>query len=206
MRMMRVPAAWFEWFTVPRSLVIIGIVVGGFAVLVWSAFRRGDQVGGTMLVQLAPLVAFVIAMPLIALVCRYFGWIQERTLAPWQGNYYAFDDHQIRVLEARGGLWFPYTDVCAALGLKPKAHLLRSLRAAEHLRDDALGETLSVAGLTALFGRSSDRTTLRFLNWAERDVCRPWRNKRDHVIVDEASRRSKPQSFASAAPLERPHS
>jgi hypothetical protein len=204
MRMMRVPAAWFEWFTVRRSLAVIGITVGGYSALLLSAFRHGDLVGGTMLAQLAPLVAFVIAMPLIALVGRYFGWIQERTLAPWQGNYYAFDDHQIRVLEARGGLWFPYADVCAALRLKPKAHLLRSLRAAEHLRDDTLGETLSVAGLTTLFGRSSDRATLRFLGWAERDVCRPWRNKRDHAVVDEASRRSQPQSFASAAQVERP--
>jgi hypothetical protein len=206
MRMMRVPAAWFEWFTVPRSLAVIGITAGGYCVLLLSAFRHGDLVGGTMLAQLAPLVAFVIALPLIALVGRYFGWIQERTLAPWQGNYYAFDDHQIRVLEARGALWFPYADVCGALGLKPKAHLLRSLRAAEHLRDDSLGETLSVAGLTTLFGRSSDRTTLRFLNWAERDVCRPWRNKRDHVIVDQASRSSKPTSVAGVTPVATPRS
>jgi hypothetical protein len=184
--MIRVPLAWLNWFTLRRSIAWIAIIGGGYALMVWRAYSRGGDPTGsvTMLSLFAPVVAFVLAPAIIGLFVGYVGWTRERTWEPWQGRYYAFDDHQIRIVEARGGLWFSSRDVHAALRLKARPGALRSLRGTERLCDDALGDTLSSEGLKALFGRSTDRRILRLLWWAEHDVRRPWQNRRDGVKAD----------------------
>jgi len=192
MPFVRVPRVLFDWFTLRRALAVIGIVGAGYAWLVWSAVHRGDETLIVMAVGAAPIAAFLMAPALVALFPEYLGWVDERTWEPWQGRYYAFDDHQIRVVEARGCLWFSSRDVHAALRLKARPGTLRTLRAAERLRDDALGDILSSEGLTALFGRSTDRRTLRLLWWAENDVRRPWQNRRDGLKADaDAARHPK---------------
>ena len=180
--MIRPPRALLDWFDVPRSLAVIAIVGGGYALLVWRVDERGDSPFG--LLAAAPVVACVLAPALLALFPAYLRWIHERTWKRWQGAYHAFDDHQIRVVESRGGLWFSSIDVHAALRLDRRVGVLRVMRAAERRDDGDLGEVLSNAGLVRLLGRSTDRTTLRFLAWADRDVRGLWQKKRD------ASRRS----------------
>ncbi len=175
--MIRVPLALLDWFDLPRSLATIGVVGGGYALLVWRVDERGGSPLG--LLAAAPVVAFVLAPALLALFPEYVRWIHERTWAPWHGTYHAFDDHQIRVVEARGCLWFSSIDVHAALRLQRRAGVLRVMRATERRDDPALGEVLSNAGLVRLLGNSTDRTTLRLLAWADRDVRGLWQKKRD---------------------------
>jgi hypothetical protein len=198
-RNFRVPSAWFDWLTLRRSITIIALVVGVYAWYAWTTYRHGGKDAMTGVVTLAPLVALVIAAPLIAFVFEYAGWVEERAWAPWQGIYHAFDDHQIRVTEARDLLWFSSADVHAVLGLAPRPGRLKTLRVSECRIDDDLGVVLSNAGLVALFGRSTDRKTIRLIAWAERDVARPWRNRRSDVKVAYAMRAGQDASRSSAA-------
>ena len=173
----RVSRALFDWLTLERSIAIIVIVGGGYAWLAYRAIWHGGSVGVAL--GLAPFAMLLIAPAVIALFPGFIGWIDERTWEPWQGIYHAFDDHQIRVIEARDRLWFSSEDVHAMLGLPRRDAVLKAMTTTEVRADDALGETLSNAGLVRLLGRSTDRRTLKFLAWAEGDVRRPWQKKRD---------------------------
>ena len=181
--MMRVPRALFDWLTLPRSVAVIAIVGCGYPLLVWRASLHGD-VALAMAFGLAPIAAFAIAPALIALFPGYIGWVDERTWGPWQGRYYAFDDHQIRIVEARDRLWFSSKDVHAALAMPRRDAVLKAMGVTEIRRDDALGEVLSNAGLVRLLGRSTDRRALRLVAWAEGDIRRPWQKKRDGAAHD----------------------
>jgi hypothetical protein len=188
--MIRVPLAWLNWFTLRRSIAWIAIIGGGYALMVWRAYSRGDDPSGsvTVLSLLAPAVAFVLAPAIVGLFVGYVGWTRERTWEPWQGRYYAFDDHQVRVTEKREQLWFASADVHDALGVKRRDGTMQLLSVSQCVRDEELGELLSNEGLVALFGTRTERNVLRFIAWAERDVRRPWQNQRDGVKVDAAVR------------------
>lgn len=174
--MIRIPGAWLDFFTLRRSIAWLAIIGGGYAWLLYRA-ARNDQPGRVL--TLVPLVAFLLAPAVIGLFAGYVRWVDERTWAPWQGDYHAFDDHRIRVVEARDRPWFSSADVHAALGLACRPAALRALRVSECRRDAALGEVLSNEGLVALFGRSTDRQALRLVRWADGDVRRPWQKRRD---------------------------
>jgi hypothetical protein len=181
MRMMRVPRVLFDWLDFRRSLAIIVVVLGGYVAYVYRLSRTlADHpelvVSGA--VTVAPIAGFLIAPALIGLVFGMVDFVDERVWTPWQGIYHAFDDHQIRVVEARGILWFCSDDVHAALGMKRRAGVMRTLRALERHHDPEAGEMLSNAGLIRVLGKSTDRSTLRFLAWAERDVQRQWQRQR----------------------------
>ncbi len=174
--MIRVPIAWLDWFDLRRSIAWIAVIGGGYAFAVWRTYEHGGSPFGVLCA--APLVAFALAPAIVALLPGYVRWVDERVWTPWQGIYHAFDDHQIRVVEARGALWFASDDVHAALRLKRRDGVLRALRTAERRDDPDVGEVLSNNGLVKLLGRSTDRDTLRFLAWAD-GVRRVWQKRRD---------------------------
>lgn len=181
--MMRIPIAWLDWLDFRRSIALIAIVLGGDVAWLLHLARvlgagHADALV-TAAVTTAPLVGLLLAPALIGLFFGAGDWVAERVWTPWQGIYRAFDDHQIRVVEARGVLWFSSVDVRAALGLPRRPGPIRALRALERHEDPEAGEMLSNAGLARLFGRSTDRSTLRLLAWAERDVHRPWQRARE---------------------------
>lgn len=159
------------------------VVLAVYALIVALGWRHGGKGGLIAAVCAAPFAGVAITPALMALLPAYIDWVTARIWQRWQGRYYAFDDHQIRIVEARGRLWFASKDVHAALGMQPRAALLAQFVAAERRRDAAIGDALSNAGLVRLLGRSTDARVLRFLSWAERDVLRPWQNKRDREMV-----------------------
>jgi hypothetical protein len=183
MRGIRVPVALIEWFDLRRSVTVIVVVLGGYTAYLYRLHRLvgadHPDVVVSAAVTAAPLVALVLAPALIGLAFGYVRWVRERVWTPWQGIYHAFDDHQIRVVEARDRLWFSSDDVHAALGAKPRPAVLRALTTSRYRRDDGLGDVLSNDGLAALFGRSTDRLALRLIRWADGDVRRPWQKRRD---------------------------
>ena len=183
MRMMRVPRVLFDWLDFRRSLAIIVVVLGGYVAWLYRLSRMlgpgHDDVMVSAAVTAAPLVGILLAPAVIGLVFGMSDFVDERVWTPWQGIYHAFDDHQIRVVEARGVLWFCSADVHAALGMRPRPGVTRSMRSLERHEDPEAGEMLSNAGLVRLLGKSTDRSTLRLLAWAERDVHRQWLRKRN---------------------------
>ena len=190
--MIRVPVAWLDWFTLRRALVWIAVFGGGYAFVVWRAYTHGGSPSG--LLAWAPIVGFVLAPALLALVPGFDAWVRERVWTPWQGIYYAFDDHQVRVVEARDRLWFASADVHAALSMKRRDGVLRSMTAAERRIDPDAGEMLSNAGLVRLLGASTERRALRLLTWADHDVRRVWQKKRDMQATASGPIRPDPPS------------
>ena len=185
MRTMRLPRAFIDGLDFRRSLAIIVVVLGGFAACLMhvrhAAGAGHDDAVAQAALRLAPLVAFLLSPALIGLCFGFVAWVDERTWTPWQGRYHAFDDHQVRLVETRGDLWFCSADVHAALALRRRPAVMADLRPSECGNDPRLGEILSLAGLVRLLGRSTDRTRLRFLRWAERDVRKPWCHRRDRL-------------------------
>ena len=166
------------------SIAIIVVVTTGFALLARRGFEAGDERGMIGVLLAAPVAAVLIAPALIALFPAYVEWVEHRVWGRWQGRYYAFDDRQVRIVEARGTLWFRSADVHAALGMTVRPAVLAPFVATERRRDERIGDALSNAGLVRLLARSTDPRTRRFLVWAERDVRRPWRKRRE-AGVDE---------------------
>jgi hypothetical protein len=193
MRGPRVPAAFFDWLTVRRCVWIMAIAIG----VVIAAGTHGPGA----LAQAATIAGFIAAAPIIALVGHYFGWVDERVWAPWQGIYHAFDDHQIRVVEARGRLWYASDDVHEVLGMSKRDAALRAMGATECRRDAKLGVVLSSDGIARLIGPSTDRRALRLLNWARHEVERPWAKKRERNLAVAGSSAA---SSTSASPVAAP--
>ena len=181
--MIRIPVAWLDWFDLRRALIWIAVFGGGYAFFVWRAYH----VGGSpfKLLAMAPVVGMLLAPAIIALVPGFDLWVRERVWKPWQGIYHAFDDHQIRVVEARGVLWFASEDVHAALSMKRRDAVLGPMTIAERRIDPEAGEMLSNAGLARLLGASTERRSLRLLTWADQ-VRRVWQKKRDMQAGDFA--------------------
>lgn len=174
--MIRIPVAWLDWFDLRRALIWIALLGGGYAFFVWRAFHFGGS--PYKLLAWAPIIGVLLAPALIALVPGFDGWVRERVWKRWQGIYYAFDDHQIRVVEARGVLWFASEDVHAALSMKRRDAVIGPMNIAERRIDPDAGELLSNAGLARLLGASTERRSLRLLTWADQ-VRRVWQKKRD---------------------------
>ena len=174
---MRLPVAVLDWFTLRRSIAIVAVVAGGLA---WAVHRAMHGHGNASSVLfLAPFAALIVAPAIIGLFAGYVRWVDERTWLPVHGTYHAFDDHRIRVVEVRDRLWFSSADVHAALGIARREAVMRSLSSTERRQDEQVGEMLSNDGLVAVLGRSTDRSALRLIRWADGDVRRPWQKRRD---------------------------
>ena len=195
--MIRVPQAALDWFDLPRSIACIVIIGGGYGIVVWRTVHLGGSPVGVLFA--APFVAFALAPALLALLPRYADWVAERVWTPWQGIYRAFDDHQIRVVEARDTLWFSSDDVHAALSMKRREAVLRAMSTTERRVDPDAGEMLSSDGLMRLLRSSTDRTALRLLTWANNDVRRVWQKKRDMQGIGDPSPSPSPNPPPSAS-------
>ena len=166
-----------KWLT--RESMSLTTVIAILAVDVLAFVLLYRWLGPRVAVLAAPLFAIVAAPPLINLMPAYWRWVKERSLGKWQGRYYAFDDQQVRVAEARGRLWFSCADVHTALGMERRPATLTPLTTSERMTHEELGEALTAAGIARMFGRHTDLRVLRLVHWAERDVERQWLRSRE---------------------------
>ena len=140
--------------------------------------------GPMAIVAAVPIVAWVGARLLIKGGGEAFTWMSRMPLMKWQGNYYAFNNYQVRVLEDEGELWFVAKDVLAAIELKKHPRVETFLAT---YPDDARMLTgyrlvaLSPAGLDKLLGNSTHHESIRFLQWVHREVLKPWERKRERA-------------------------
>jgi hypothetical protein len=152
------------------------VTVLGAALLVWLGWRFGPF---AVLIGVVP-VAAIVSRPLINLVGLARDRVREEVWLPEHGDWYAFRDVRVRVVEDDDGhRWVPVADVRKMVTLKVADDTLRRLYPdrsgsvgdgrALHLRSDALQEYLS---------RSTDDVTLRFRTWIDRTITEPARRKR----------------------------
>ena len=109
---------------------------------------------------------------------------EKKALAEWNGNYYQWDNQQIRIIEKGGCVWVVDEDLIRAAGMKLDKNLQRKLK-------------VSYAGYAIIPGTSlhgfNEKTVLEFLNgkqngnpeiiklklWFEREVFFTLRRKRE---------------------------
>lgn len=135
------------------------------------------------------LIGLLFALPLLAWIASrlivneggvFFSWTSRQALGKWQGTYYSFNDVQVRVYEDDEELWFVVGDVLKSVGLKgvPDSFLAiypRDCKLLEGTRFTVMNPT----GLEHMLGKRNDREAIRFLQWMNRDVMRPWQRKRE---------------------------
>lgn len=161
----------YRFLTHPVVLLVLCI-----GLLVWL----GRQFGPLAIVIAAMPVAAILSRPLINLAFTAHENAREAVWLPEHGEFYAFRDVRIHVVEDdEGWRWVPVPDARKLVPLKVSDDALRRLypdRCAQvekgrvlHLRSDALVEYLA---------RSTDDTALRFRTWVDRTISEPARRQR----------------------------
>jgi hypothetical protein len=146
----------------------------------------------SLLLPLAPLALGVVLSPSlwgklgIGAAGRFSGRVNERALGQWQGNYYSWNDRQIRVMERRNAVWVVSEDVLRAAGVKPDAAMFKMLESGRPgygaiPGTDYMG--FSEKGvLEFLRERQRDNPEIiKLVLWFERDVFFPIRQKRQNI-------------------------
>lgn len=170
---------------------------------------------------LAALLAIVLwrgvppaAMPIVALyggllalwpVWRGSRWLLQAFKygphAAWQGAYYEFDGHQVRVVfDDEGAAWLGADDVLDVFGLRGHARnreRLRLIAGRDGVRR-APGTALlcfTERGLRAWLERRTERRVGQFVHWLDTQVLAPQRRK-----LELAGRQPQPAAPASSPP------
>jgi hypothetical protein len=164
-----------------RMLVSLAAV----AVFTWVGWKLGGPPWAIIgLVFSCPLFAVAVARPLVELSHSGFSWLALRSLEPWQGRYYVFNNVQVRVYEHRGELWFAARDVMKAIGVDrmPDALLRR-----DHdcmAIPEARMMTFNLKGLEKFAGGHGGPLAGGIVLWAQREVVLPWERKRREGILE----------------------
>lgn len=148
------------------------------AYALWRLFGTMGY-GPVGLVLSAPVVGLAITHWLIEGGAMGISWLRWMPWAAWQGKYYGFEDHHLRVVEIDGELWFVDRDVLALLGLRKSSKLLTLYSGHEHAR---LAGTpwfgFSRAGIERLLSKSVHPLAKKLRYWFEREVYAPHAAKR----------------------------
>jgi hypothetical protein len=99
------------------SLALRLVVAAAFSAF---AYYKVGWVAGMLSV---PLWGVLLAKPILEGTAMWFDHARKEPYAKWNGNYYAFDDTQIRVYEDDGALWFDARDTLKIVGRALDAQL-----------------------------------------------------------------------------------
>ena len=133
--------------------------------------------------QRAPLVALWVLLPLWQGARVLLGHLRQAPLAPWQGRYYAFDDHQIRVLvDEQGELFIVAADVFDALRVQGRSRhpdRVRACAGPEGLRQlpGIPQPVFTEVGLQKWLEKTTRRDAQRFSHWLKTQVSGPQHRK-----------------------------
>ena len=165
-----------DWFNVGgKALFFIGAAAFiGLALLAW----KGMGMIGFLLTL--PALAWFASRAIVHGSTGAVGWINREATREWEGQYYAFNDVQVRIYESDGRLWFVAKDVLQALEIKEVADsfLARFPAETRWLEGEKL-TAINADGLEKLLGKRQDRESGRFLLWMRRDVLKPWQKKKE---------------------------
>jgi hypothetical protein len=155
--------------------------------LVGGALAVGDWRSGTLglgAVLAAPFWALWVLWLLYRAARFGLRHMRHAPLAAWDGQYYTFDDRQIRIVFDGDAIWFAADDVYDALGTPPAS------RAPERVRQVVGRDGLQAApgaqllafsekGLSAWLDRRTERRAVQFARWVQTQVIAPYRRRRE---------------------------
>ena len=169
-----------KWLRSPA--LHIGLIVAAYALL-------GYRLGVFAVVWSLPLVAALLARPVMALASNTYGRMRGHVWLPVHGQHYVFRGTTLHVVEDDDGQrWVCLADVRRVV---PDAANDRTLAATypghlkvmgspaqPHLRDDALVTHL---------GKQNNSTALKFRTWVARAVMLPGQKTRRNLGIKEAA-------------------
>jgi hypothetical protein len=174
---------WPNWL-----LLLVRLAV---SLAVWGAFfyfglwlSGGKVIGGVGFSLLAvPVFGIALAKPLVLISHEGMSWLWHQPMRKWQGSYYAFNDRQVRIFEGEDRLWFAAKDVLAAVGMKaiPDSFLAVYPEGCKVLPGSFL-TALDADAIRSLLGKRNEHESIRFLQWMEREVLKPWARKKERGL------------------------
>jgi hypothetical protein len=178
-----------NWVVLLEHVLLAALIGGAMTWLSWALFRHPAAAVLGFIISL-PVVAKLLAKPLIALGAEGFGWFARQPLKEWQGGFYMFDDQHVRIYSNDGGeLWVVASDVLAATGLGKLPRSVLATIGRHHARiPGTRQEGLDAAGVRKLLMARREPDAGRFLNWYEREVLRPWERKRGAPLAEAAGK------------------
>jgi hypothetical protein len=134
-------------------------------------------------VSAAPLAALWLLWPLVRGGGAFWRWMHAAPHVAWNDSYYEFDGRQIRVLFDENEIYVVAADVFAALGLR--GHATDTGRARVIAGRDGLqnlpgsrAHVFTEHGLSAWLERRTEKQSVDFQRWLEREVIAPHRRRR----------------------------
>lgn len=120
----------------------------------------------------------ILAKPLLEGLIAIYGFFRDAPLKPYQGNYYAFDDQQVRVFEINGALWVVDEDILNIIGFKPLLATRRIADLSEHriIKEHNLW-VYSQQAVLRLLKDSYHPSAARLKLWLLREVYFPYAKK-----------------------------
>lgn len=151
---------------------LIGFVV--CALITYYAVKQMDAYAVTVVV----LWGAFLAKPVVEAVIWVYGYFRDAPLKPYQGQYYAFDYHQVRFIEIGRDLWVVDADILPLFGLAPTEAARRQALSSEY-RYLELEKVwvYSEKEILRILKNSQHVNVRRLLLWLDREVYKPHRNK-----------------------------
>ena len=154
---------------------------------VGSALLLGDYRGGVFnvgLILAAPFWALWLLWALYRGARLVLQWLSHSRWKPWNGRYYEFDGHQVRIIFDAEDVFFAAADVFEVLGTAVTARepeRVRQVVGRDGLRNVPGSNLLcfSEKGLAAWLDRRTDRQAAQFARWVDTQVLRPHRRRRE---------------------------
>lgn len=167
----------------------IGVGAGAYAILLRWTSLRGGAFGLILAVLCAPLAGVVIGTGLVAIFPALMRWSKERYWLQWQGRYFAFDNHQIRIEQDPEGIaWIVLADVVAVTDLRvTETEIARLGPFAQKDMVEFGAMALSEGALLAILSRRNYPAVNRFRLWLERDVLRPLHRRAELLHESEGN-------------------
>jgi len=150
----------------------------------WILFEIADTPSAAKWVLITPLIGLWLLWPLWRGGDAMWRWMRDAPYAAWNGSYYEFDGHQVRVLFDDDDVYLVADDLFAVLDLRgnaTNAERVRAIAGRDGLRTlpGRREVVFTERGLTAWLDRRTDAQTVRLRRWFERDVLAPHRKRRE---------------------------
>ena len=165
-----------RWLGFPSVRIALGVAV--FGVFAW-------RMGPGAAVLASPLLAYVVARPILTLLANFRHGVREMTWLPVHGQHYVYKGTTVRVLEDDDRCrWVCVGDANRIVAMTagesvmalvyPGRYARMGKPAQPYMRDDALVEHL---------GKERNPAALRFRNWTERTIAFPGRRIRSGLGI-----------------------
>lgn len=136
------------------------------------------QYMGASAVVVVVLWGALLAKPILGLLLWLYHVCADAPLKPFQGRYYAFNQVQVRVVEANDALWVVDEDILPIVGLSVSELARRQAKACDYFYDKREKLWLySESYLQTLLQKSQHAESVKLRLWLQRTVYLPYQNK-----------------------------